>query len=76
MVKDNQFIQKGHKTMNILTSEDLQNILKIGERQAKALMRTKGFPSRKIGREYRVTESALQQWLDNTKSVKLDYSKC
>lgn len=76
MVKDNQFIQKGHKTMNILTSEDLQNILKIGERQAKALMRTKGFPSCKIGREYRVTESALQQWLDNTKSIKLDYTKC
>lgn len=62
--------------MNILTAEDLQKILKIGERQAKALMRTKGFPSCKIGREYRVTESALQQWLDSTKSIKLDYSKC
>lgn len=64
MVKDNQFIQKGHKTMN---TEDLQDILKLGERQAKALMRTKGFPSCKIGREYRVTESALQQYIVNVR---------
>lgn len=62
--------------MNILTAEDLQDILKLSAKQSKALMRSEGFPSCKIGREYRVTESALQQWLDNTKSVKLDYSKC
>lgn len=62
--------------MNILTTENLQDILQLSDKQAKALMRTKGFPSFKIGREYRVTESALQQWLDSTKSVKLDYSKC
>lgn len=62
--------------MNILTTENLQDILKLSDKQAKVLMRTNGFPSCKIGREYRVTESALQQWLDNTKSVKLDYRKC
>lgn len=62
--------------MNILTTEDLQSLLKLSDKQARALMRTKGFPSCKIGREYRVTETALQQWLDSTKSVKLDYSKC
>lgn len=35
--------------MNILTAEDLQNILKLSDKQAKALMRTKGFPSCKNG---------------------------
>lgn len=62
--------------MNILTAEDLQDILKLSDKQARALMRTKGFPSCKIGREYRITENALQSWLDNTESIKLDYSKC
>jgi len=62
--------------MNILTTTDIQDILKLSTKQAKALMRSEGFPSCKIGREYRITESALQQWLDNTKSIKFDYSKC
>lgn len=62
--------------MNILTTEDLQNILKLSDKQARALMRTAGFPSIKVGREYRITEPALQQWLDTTKSIRLDYSKC
>lgn len=62
--------------MNILTTTDLQDILKLSDKQAKALIRTPGFPSCKIGREYHITETALQQWLEHTKSVKLDYSKC
>lgn len=61
--------------MNILNTEDLQTILKIGSKQAKALMRTDGFPSIKIGREYRVEEQALLDWMKETKAVKLDYSK-
>ena len=62
--------------MNIFTTEDIQNILKISPKQAKALMRTDGFPSIKIGREYRVEESALIEWMGTTKKVKLDYSSC
>lgn len=61
--------------MNILTTEDLQEVLKLTERRAKALMRSEGFPSVRIGREYRVEEDALMEWLKTTKSVKLDYSK-
>lgn len=61
--------------MNILTVEELKDVLKISEKQAKALMRTKEFPSIKIGREYRV-EEALIEWMKTTKSIKLDYSKC
>lgn len=61
--------------MNILTTEELQEVLKISERHAKALMRTEGFPSIRIGRDYRVEEVALMEWLKSTKSIKLDYSK-
>ncbi len=62
--------------MEILTTTDLETILKISDIQAKALMRTKGFPAIRIGREYRVTREALQDWINNTKSIKLDYNKC
>ena len=62
--------------MNILTTNDVKSILKLSDKQAKALMRTEGFPSIKIGREYRVEEQALIDWMKETKIVKLDYSKC
>lgn len=62
--------------MNFLTTDDIQSILKLNERQAKALMRTGDFPSIKIGREYRVEEQSFYNWIKSTKSVKLDYSKC
>lgn len=62
--------------MEILTSKDLETILKLSDIQAKALMRTKGFPAFRIGREYRVTKEALLDWINNTKSIKLDYNKC
>ena len=62
--------------MNILTTNDVKIILKLSDKQAKALMRTEGFPSIKIGREYRVEEQALLDWMKETKSIKLDYNKC
>ena len=62
--------------MTFLTTKDIQEILKINERQSKALMRTDGFPSIKIGREYRVEESRFADWIGTTKTIKLDYSKC
>ena len=39
-------------------------------------MRTEGFPSIRIGQEYRVEEQALIDWMKETKIVKLDYNKC
>ena len=62
--------------MNILTTEEVKDLLKLNNRQAKALMRTDGFPSIKIGREYRVEEQALLDWIGTTKAVKLDYTSC
>jgi excisionase family DNA binding protein len=61
--------------INILTEKEVQEILKIGDRQTKALFRTKEFPSMKIGREYRVLEDKFVEWLNQNPSVKLDYSK-
>lgn len=62
--------------MNILTTEDVKDLLKLNSRQAKALMRTKGFPAFKIGREYRVAEDELMSWIGAKPNIKLDYSKC
>jgi excisionase family DNA binding protein len=59
--------------MNILTIEDVQELLKLSPKQANALMRSESFPSVKIGREYRVTEDALTDWMQNTKEIKLKY---
>lgn len=62
--------------MKFYTADELQEMLKLTPKQAKALIRTEGFPSVKIGREYRVEEESLHQWLTDTKEIKLDYSKC
>ena len=62
--------------MNFLTEDDIKDILKLNNRKTKALMRTEGFPSIRIGQEYRVEEQALIDWMKETKIVKLDYSKC
>lgn len=59
--------------MNILTIEDLKNTLKLSDKQANALMRNKDFPSVKIGKEYRVEEQALLEWMQKTKEVRLHY---
>lgn len=67
---------KGDKLLKFLTTTEVQDILQLNERQAKALMRTAGFPSIRIGREYRVEESKFEEWVGTTKAVKLDYSKC
>ena len=50
--------------MNVLTREDLMEILKISEKQALGLMRLEGFPSFRIGRDYRVTEEKLEEWVN------------
>ena len=60
--------------MTVYTITELQELLKLNPKQAKALMHTDGFPSIKIGREYRVEED--MQWLNDTKEFPIDYSKC
>lgn len=62
--------------MIFYTTEELQELLKLSNKQARALMRTEGFPSIKIGSGYRVEQEAFLDWMHQTKSVRLDYSKC
>lgn len=62
--------------MNYLATEDLKKCLKLSLKQAKALMRTEGFPSVKVGRKYLVEEKDMHQWLSEMKEIKLDYTRC
>lgn len=62
--------------MTVYTITELQELLKLNPKQAKALMRTDGFPSIKIGREYRVEEDMLRSWFADNKEFPLDYTKC
>lgn len=59
--------------MEFFTEEEVKDILHLGDKQCKALMRTDGFPSIQIGREWRVSVDAFKEWLKNTKTIKLDY---
>jgi len=49
--------------IEILTTKDLQQIMRCGRRQAYELMRARAFPSIKIGAKYIVEKEALQKWL-------------
>ncbi len=47
----------------LITVVELQKCLNIGRDTAYNLVRRKDFPSVKLGREYRVMVSGLQDWL-------------
>ena len=51
-------------TNEILNVRDLQKYLKIGRDKAYSLMKTKGFPSIKIGGQYIVREKDLDEYLN------------
>lgn len=60
--------------MEFYTETEIRDMLRLGEKQCKALMQTDGFPSIKVGREYRILKSAFTEWLQNTKEIKLNYA--
>ena len=47
----------------LLRVKDLQTLLGVGRETAYALMRSKSFPSIKIGGSYFVSREALDRWL-------------
>lgn len=59
--------------MEFYTENDIREMLQLGVKQAHALMRTKGFPSIQIGRDFRVPVEAFKEWVSNTKSITLNY---
>lgn len=60
--------------MHFYTENDIEEILKLSPRQSRALMATEGFPSIKVGSKYRVETEKFNEWLNNTKKIKLDYT--
>lgn len=51
------------ENINVLKVKDLMQVLNIGRDKAYSLMRSKAFPSIRIGRSYFVTEEELNSWL-------------
>lgn len=51
-----------NKTTRMLGVKDLQKRLNIGRDTAYSLMRSKAFPSMKLGGRYRVSEALLEKW--------------
>ena len=50
--------------IEILGIKDLMDCMKIGRDKAYSLMKSKSFPSMKIGKTYIVTSANLNRWLD------------
>ncbi|MGD9678902.1 MAG: helix-turn-helix domain-containing protein [Vulcanibacillus sp.] len=48
---------------NILTVEDVSQILKIGRNKAYELFNIEGFPSFKVGKLLRISESDFKDWI-------------
>ena len=49
---------------SVMSAKDLASRLHIGRDKAYALIKSKGFPSIKLGGRYIVTSKALNEWLD------------
>ncbi len=60
--------------LEFYTIKDVEQILQIGHIASQALFMSEGFPGIKVGKAYRVEKKAFEQWLKNTKDIRLDYS--
>ena len=61
----------------VYTVKELSNILHIGRNTAYALMKTDGFPSYQINKQYFITDANLDNWLNSIigKKFFVDISK-
>ena len=53
--------------MQYLTPKDVQRILKISKNNVYALFKSEDFPAVKIGKQFRVSEEALEKYLNERK---------
>ena len=53
------------KEFKVLTVPEVGKILGIGRASAYNLVRQKGFPVIRIGRQFRIPEDALCQWMNS-----------
>ena len=51
--------------MRVYTVKEVSQILHLGKNQTYNLMKSKGFPSYRINRQYYVTDESLDKWLKN-----------
>ena len=61
--------------MTYLSQEDIQNLLHLNARQARAFLKTEGVPSVQIGAQFLIEESLLQNYLAENKTTRLVYNK-
>ncbi len=55
------------KEHRMYQTEDVRKIMKIGRDKAYALLKSKDFPSIKIGRNYYILEDDFLQWINDYK---------
>lgn len=58
-----------NETKTILTPLDVAKILRISRNKAYEVVRSKGFPSFKIGKQYRVDREKFYAWLETVQEV-------
>lgn len=52
------------ESLEFLTIEEVQHILKIGKNQAYALTKRDDFPSLKVGRQHRIPMDEFKKWCE------------
>lgn len=62
--------------MRVYTAKEVSELLQIGRNLTYSLMKTSGFPSYQIGKQYFVTEEALNKWLKSAEHKTFFTSKC
>ena len=53
------------KNIEFITVKELENLLKISTPKAYELVHSKGFPTVKVGRNYRINKMKLLEMIDN-----------
>lgn len=61
---NNSVLMNAQDDYAVLSAKELAQRLHIGRDKAYALIKSKGFPSIKLGGRYIVTSKALNEWLD------------
>ena len=54
--------------MQVYTAKEVSQLLHIGKNLTYSLMKTHGFPAYKIGKQYYITDEALDKWLRSIES--------
>ena len=58
-------MENNYSSLQVLGVKELQGVLHISKDRAYALMRSKDFPSMRIGKKYYVTMENLEKWLQD-----------